>query len=72
MVSEEELVRFYLEDLSPEDREDLDHFSGDRFRRALNDYYLRDKGIRSPFGRSPSPPRGRPPLPPPVNQDREP
>jgi hypothetical protein len=51
MVSEEELVRFYLEDLSPEDREDLDHFSGDRFRRALNDYYLRDKGIRTPFGR---------------------
>ncbi|MFP6650031.1 MAG: hypothetical protein VB817_11245 [Pirellulaceae bacterium] len=72
MVSEEELVRFYLEDLSPEDREDLDHFSGDRFRRALNDYYLRDKGIRTPFGRSPSPPRSRPPLPPPVNQDREP
>ena len=51
LVSEEELVRFYLEDLSPEDREDLDHFSGDRFRRALNDYYLRDKGIRTPFGR---------------------
>tara|TARA_B100000809_G_scaffold232199_1_gene247904 strand:- start:19899 stop:20834 length:936 start_codon:yes stop_codon:yes gene_type:complete len=51
LVSEEELVRFYLEDVSPEDREDLDHFSGDRFRRALNDYYLRDKGIRSPFGR---------------------
>ena len=72
MVSEEELVRFYLEDLSPEDREDLDHFSGDRFRRALNDYYLRDKGIRTPFGRPPSPPRARPPSPPPVNQDREP
>lgn len=51
IVSEEELVRFYLEDLSPQDRDELDHYSGERFRRELNAYYIRDKGLGSSFNR---------------------
>jgi hypothetical protein len=54
-VSEEELIRFYLEDLSAEDRDDVDHFSGDKFRQVLNAYYIRDKGLGTPFGRRPDP-----------------
>jgi len=50
-VSEEELARFYFEGLSAEDRDYVDHLSGQRFRQVLNAYYLRDKGLRSPFGR---------------------
>ena len=54
-VSEEELIRFYLEDLSAEDRDDVDHFSGDKFRGRLNFFYIRDKGLGTPFGRRPDP-----------------
>jgi hypothetical protein len=71
-VSEEELARFYLEDLSPEDRDDVDHLSGQRFRQVLNNYYLRDKGLRSPFGRRPGPRDPGNDRPPPLNPNRQP
>lgn len=49
-VSDEELERFYLEDLSVEDRDYVDQLSGPRFRQELVELYRRYRRERTRAG----------------------